>query len=167
MKPIAIFTILVVLSTGLFAQEKEARKAQREALKAQTAQKVDSLVRCKQLTFLARYASPAGLGDISLGPSYDMNIKGDSVKVYLPYFGTSYLVDYRSSDGGIKFTAPIQNYKATFRKGNYTISFDARGESDTYRMVFRISQSGFCSLSVNCNNRQSISFNGILDQLGL
>jgi len=107
------------------------------------------------------------LGDISLSGYYDMRIAGDTVNVYLPYFGTSYLVDYRNNDGGIQLNAPMQNYKVSFKKGNYDISFDARGISDTYRMIFRVSQSGFCSLSVNCNNRQSISYTGILDQLGL
>jgi hypothetical protein len=167
MKKIAIFTILVFISSGLFAQTRAEKKAQREILKAQIAHKVDSLVNCKQLTFFARYASPAGQGDISLGMYYDLRIKDDTVSVYLPYFGTTYLVDYRNNDGGIKLIAPVQNYKVTFKKGNYDIKFDARGASDTYRMILRISQSGFCSLSVNCNNRQSISFTGILDQLGL
>ncbi len=164
MKYFLFFLFFVSISLCNFAQEK-TKKEMRAEQKAQMALKIDSIVNNNQITFLARNAIPTGGESISLSSNYNLWIKGDTVEVFLPYFGRAYQADFGNSEGGIKFTAPMINVSKTFKKGNHTINFEAKAPTDLYRITLTVTESGYCSLTVNSINRSSIGFEGELDNL--
>jgi hypothetical protein len=165
MKHFLFVLLFVGVTLCLMAQEKSKKEIRAEQ-KALLALKVDSLVANNQISFLARNAIPTGGESISLTSNYNLWIKGDTVQVFLPYYGRAYQASFGNSEGGIKFTAPMVNVSKTFKKGNHTISFEAKAPTDLYRMSLTVTQSGYCSLTVNSMNRSSIGFEGELENLG-
>lgn len=169
MKQYFLAVLLASIAITSVAQQKE-NKSKRE-LRAENkiliAEKVDSMIIGRYLTFKARSASPMGWSTIQLTSEYDLKLHGDSVNVYLPFYGRAYQVDYMSTEGGIKLNELIDDYQLSRRKGQYEIRFNARSKSDLYRFHLSVSPTGYASLSVVSNNRQSISFSGILNGLGI
>ena len=170
MKRYLLLALLSVITLTLAAQEKE-QKSKREIRaenNAKIAAKVDSLIEAKNFRFIARSANPMGWSSISLTSEYDLLINGDSVKVDLPYYGRAYRADYMATEGGIKLKNTVaEDFVIDQKKKQYQVNFKARSNDDLYQFRLSVSSSGYGTLSVTCNNRQSISFNGILDGLGL
>ncbi len=164
MKYFLFSLISILLSISLFAQEKNKKEIRAEQ-KAQVALKVDSLVNQNQLTFIARSAIPSGGGYIRLSSDYNLWIKGDTVEAFLPYYGRAYQADFGNNNGGIKFVATMNKISKDYKKGKHSITFEVKVPNELYRMCLTVTQSGYCSLSVNCINRSSISFEGELENL--
>ena len=142
--------------------------------------KVDAsnMIAAKQFTFMATSATPMNTQDISKimgkmqggaqsslinlsGEGYELKVTPDSIVAYLPYYGRSYSAPTNPSDGGIKFTSKKFDYKSTKgKKGSWNIDLDIKDASESYRLNLNISENGYASLSVNSNNKQSISYQG-------
>lgn len=161
-----ILALLVMISAAQQNENKSKRELRAEK-KLALANSVDSLISAKEFTFIARSASPVGWSTFQLTSEYDLKISGDSVFVYLPFYGRAYQVDYMSTEGGIKFDGLYEEFQQSRKKKQYEIKFNAHTESDVYRFHLSVSPSGYASLSVISTNRQSISYNGFLDQLGI
>lgn len=88
----------------------------------------------------------------------------DSLYVgYLPFFGRAYRLT-PGSDAGIEFDGkPLKySYKVveSRRKTVINYEFSIAGKEDTFRFFIEISPKGSCSISLNSNNRESISYIG-------
>ncbi|MCF8363835.1 MAG: DUF4251 domain-containing protein [Prolixibacteraceae bacterium] len=171
MKPIKysllVFILLAISFSAFAQQEQKTRKEIRQEKKEKIAARVDSMVTAKDYVFMARSAHPMSMPVVNLTSEYDLKVSGDSVFVYLPYYGRAYRVDYMSNEGGIKLDALHEEYSAKKDDDGYEISFEAEGDSDTYTFNLSVFESGYASLHVSSYNRQSISFNGIIKGLGL
>lgn len=143
------------------------RRSQRLERRMEIATRVDSLVTNRTFTFSAREAIPASMPVMHLTSEYDLKVSGDSVFVFLPYYGRAYTADYMSREGGIKVKGLVDDYYLATERDQYRIDFEIKTESDTYQFRLSVWKSGYASLYVNCYNRQFISFSGILDGVGL
>lgn len=125
--------------------------------------KVKKVVDSGHFQVVMNQAHPMGGRMISLTPEYTLTLAKDSAISYLPYFGRAYSASL-NSEGGIKFAEPMQDKKASFnaKKENYTLSFKAQAEEDTYRFFITIWLNGSVTVSVTSNNRQPIDFSGEL-----
>lgn len=98
-----------------------------------------------------------------LTSSYSLTIRGDTVISYLPYFGQAYNIPYGGGKGLI-FESAITVYSLSFdAKGTAQISFQTRSENDVLLYRIEIYANGSSSIRVTSNNRQAISFYGILE----
>lgn len=166
MKRTIVLLVFLLPAIVLLAQDNtKSRKELRAEKNARIEAKVDSLVLSHNFKLIAQSAQPMGWQQIQLTSLYDLQVKEDSVEVYLPYFGRAYMVDYNSTEGGIKMNTEIEKYKLKKRKGNTNISFEASTKSDHYRFKLTITSTGYATIFVNSNNRQAISFSGVLDQV--
>ena len=103
---------------------------------------------------------PMGGNARMLTSIYSLEVRGDSVKSYLPYFGRAYSVPYGGGDG-LVFNAVIADYQSKIdKKGKVEITFKTKSKEDqlTYRIT--ISSSGSSSIQVTSTNRQPISYSG-------
>ncbi len=141
------------------------------------------MIATKQFTFMATSATPMNSQDISKimgkmqggaqsslinlsGDGYELKVTADSIVAYLPYYGRSYSAPISPSDGGIKFTSKKFDYKSSKgKKGNWDIDLNIKDATESYRLNLTISENGYGSLSVNSNNKQSISYQGYLTEL--
>jgi len=171
MKQLKVILSLVLMASSLplFAQtDKET---------------TDRIIKEKNYTFIANTAIPmanldisrvlermpgnvGGGGSINLsGSSYDFRVTKDSVVAYLPFYGRAFNAPYNPNEGGIKFTSKDFTYNQTIsKKGNYTVQINTKDvKRENYRFTLSVSKNGYATLSASGNNRQPITFNGVLE----
>jgi hypothetical protein len=143
---------LLIISTTVFSQEKDGKV-------------LKELVETKHFVFTAQTVLPLGGAMRQLTSEYDVKLSGDSLISYLPYFGRAYGPINPGDDGGIKFTSTKFDYKTKARKkGGWDIMITPKDNRDVRQLNFTISASGYASLQVSSNNRQSISYNGYISK---
>ena len=96
MKNVRLFWLLgiVLLLAGqsLYAQSKKEKREQK-------ANEVKELIDSKRFTIDVNRAIPMGGRSLNLTSPYSLEMRGDSVISYLPYFGRAYSAPYGGGDG--------------------------------------------------------------------
>ncbi len=91
---------------------------------------------------------------------YSLEIKGEDVKSYLPYFGRAYNIPYGGGDG-LTFESTITEYQSSLdAKGRTVVEFKTKTNDDQFVFRIHIFPNGSASVDVMSDNRQSISFQG-------
>jgi Domain of unknown function (DUF4251) len=123
---------------------------------------VQKLVQSKNFVFKAQTALPLTGGIRQLTPDYEVRFLGDSVVSYLPYFGRAYSAPL-PNDNGLDFTSTKFEYKASQKKkGKWEIEINPKDTRDVRQMNLTVTESGYATLQVTSDNRQSISFDGYI-----
>lgn len=143
-------------STPAFAQASE--KEQKAAAEAAATK---SLVESQRYMFVAQTMLPLSGHARAITTPYDLRIKKDTLSADLPYVGRAFSTDYGSSDNAMNFkTTSFAYTKNDGKNGGWDITITPKGVRNVSKMFLKISSSGFASLSVQSNTRQSISYNG-------
>lgn len=124
---------------------------------------IKNLIESKNYVFTARSVQPTGGSIRHLTSEYDMRVMGDSIVTYLPYFGRAYSAPVNLSQGGIQFTSTDFNYTIESKRKEWEIVIKPREPIDVRELILRVFKNGSASLMVTSNNRQSISYNGIIE----
>ncbi len=99
----------------------------------------------------------------SLSHGYELEVKGDTLVSYLPYFGEVYAtrsVAY-GQQKGLNFTSTIYNYNAVMVKpGEYHIQFETETDEDRFLYTIQVFDNGKSYVDVLGENRTGISFTG-------
>ena len=105
-----------------------------------------------------RYGSRAVTSDFYL------ELRGDTLRSYLPYLGQAQMPTMSPSIG-LNFEEPMLSYKESKPKSNkYTqIDVDVRTREDSYHYVIEIYDNGQAYIRVRSMNRDPISFDGTLE----
>lgn len=143
------------------AQEKTKRelKAEKELKKQK---ETEALITSKNFVFDAEKLMPQGGGMIILDyNTYTVKFNIENVSCDLPFFGRAFNVGY-GADGGIKFEGKPENIKIEKKKKSYIIKATVKGKGDVYSLMFSIFYDGGTTLSINSNNRASISYDGFI-----
>jgi hypothetical protein len=152
-------TVLGLQATSLGQQDTKKDK------KSERASMISSLITSRHFTFDARSVSPAGGATRQLTSYYDVTLKGDTLISYLPYFGRAYSPPINTSDAGINFTSKDFSYESTQRRrGGWNILIKPNDVPNAQQLSFSISENGQASLQVISNNRQTISFQGVIKE---
>lgn len=139
--------------------------------KAANLNSVNQAITENKFRFVAQQANPLRAGLIispqllQLDGTYSLKITPDSLISYLPYFGVAQQqVDYGARDSGLSFTSTDFRYtKKESKKGGYEITIEPNSKEKVRSMFLTISESGMATLNVVSNNRDAISFNGIIE----
>lgn len=147
--------VLLLAGQSLYAQSKKEKREQK-------AKEIKELIDSKRFTIDVNRAIPMRGRTINLTSPYSLEMRGDSVISYLPYFGRAYSVPYGGGDG-LRFEKSITDYQASFnKKGTAQIQFRARSDDDTYAFNMQVFSNGSATINVSPVNRQSITFHGEL-----
>lgn len=155
MKGLQNIILAMLLSTNvLYAQKKNDLK--KEA--------IEKMIANHSYVFKAQTVLPTGaVPNRQLNSDYDLRVSPDTVISYLPYFGRAYTAPIDPTKGGIQFTSVKFDYKETQRKkGGWDIVIKPQDTQDASQLILNISEAGYASLQVIGNNRQPISFSGII-----
>jgi hypothetical protein len=160
--------VLIVSMVFLIAGITIGKETQREKRKAREKAKMEEILQLfvnRNLQFLAQSAHPMGGGVIHLTSEYTLDIQNEEVISFLPYFGVAYTADYGNNDGGIKFDEKVltSNWKSS--KKGYDIHMEVKAPRDRYVLHLDFSPAGYANLQISCNNRQPISFSGIVQAI--
>lgn len=151
------FALAFTFSESKAQKTKQERKAAEEAI-------VKKSVEEKQYVFTARSANPTGGRSINLTSIYELKVYGDSVICDLPYFGRAFTAT-AATGGGINFTSTNAEYISTdAKKGGWDIKIKPKDVSDIREVNLFISPSGYTSVTVTSNSRQSISYYGTVSE---
>ena len=97
---------------------------------------------------------------VNVAHDYSLEVRGDTLVSYLPYFGRAYSVPYGGGKG-LNFTAPIMEYRSEKgRRCSTTISMKVRNDEDIYMFVLEIFDDGNTSIDVRPQEREPISYSG-------
>jgi len=135
---------------------KELQKAEK------TAEEAALRVAIEKRTFVVEVdrAIPLSGNSRILTSPYSLEVNGEEVKSYLPFFGRAYSIPYGGGDGLI-FNSVISDYQLSYeKKGQVLIKFKTKSKED--RLVYRVHifPNGSTLIDVTSDNRQQISFNG-------
>ncbi len=104
-------------------------------------------------------------GSRTVTPDFYLELRGDTLRSYLPYLGQVHASPTLSPSIGLNFEEPVLTYKESKPKSNkYTqIDIDVKTKEDSYHYVIEIYGNGQAYIRVRSMNRDPISFDGTLE----
>lgn len=159
----AIFLVAIIV---FFSSHKSFAQTEKEQKEAAMATAVKNMIESKHYQFVPQTMLPQSGRARPVTTPYDLRVAGDTLSADLPYFGRSYTSDYGSADNAINFkTTGFQYTQEDGKKGGWRITITPKNIRNVSKFSLDISTSGFTSLVVSSNMRQSISYNGYIQEL--
>ena len=94
---------------------------------------------------------------------YSLEVRGDSLVSYLPYFGRAYSVPFGGGKG-LNFAAPIKSYHSEKgKKGRTNVEIDVDNTEDYIKYMLDIFPDGNTTIDVIPREREAITFSGQMD----
>ena len=116
------------------------------------------------------WAVPLRLPSVNLigNPNF-MRFKGDSVEVFLPYFGVRQSGGGYGTAGGIEYEGPLNelSIEEDMDKNNILMKFEGRQGSEHLQFIITLFSKGNTSTSVNSSERDPISYWGNVNALSV
>lgn len=114
------------------------------------------------------WANPMGGNRINLigNPNYII-FKGDSVDVYLPYFGVRHSGAGYNGEGGIKYTGLYDELKINEKpnKGRIELEFSARNKTEMLDIYIKLYPGNKSTTNINTSQRATISYDGDISEV--
>ena len=101
-------------------------------------------------------------GSRSVTSDFYLEMRGDTLRSYLPYLGDAHVPTMLPSIG-LNFEEPVLTYKESKPKKYTQIDIDVRTREDSYHYVIEIYDNGQAYIRVRSMNRDPISFDGTLE----
>ena len=103
-------------------------------------------------------------GSKMVSTDFFLELRGDTLRSYLPYLGQVQVSPSLSPTMGLNFEERVRQYQESNPKGKYTqIDIDVKTKEDTYHYVIDIYDSGEAFIRVRSLNRDPIGFDGTLE----
>jgi len=128
----------------------------------ETIKEITRKVESKDFTIMVNSAYPMRMKPVNLTSEYDLRIKNDSAFAFLPYFGVAHVAPVDPSEGGIKFAAPMTDYKITPNKRStgWDIQFRVKSNLSVYDIFMNVFNNGSSTIMIHSYDRDAITFNG-------
>ena len=101
-------------------------------------------------------------GSRSVTSDFYLEMRGDTLRSYLPYLGDAHMPTMSPSIG-LNFEEPVLTYKESKPKKFTQIDIDVRTREDSYHYAIEIYDNGQAYIRVRSMNRDPISFDGTLE----
>jgi len=139
-------------------------KAEREAKKAERAKYVAKVLDKRHYQIDVNVMFPRRGGSMVVTSNWSLEVKGDTLVSYLPYFGVSHEAVIGTQQG-LNFTAPIKSYTDSgFIKGKRTIRLKADSEEDQLEFQLEVMDTGSSYIDVISRKRDGIGFSGDISE---
>jgi hypothetical protein len=149
-----LIVVALLLSAGIVANAQEKNEASAQ-----------QLIESKNFVFKAETVTPSRGRFRQLTSEYDLVVAGDTVTAFLPYFGRAFSAPINPTDGGIKFTSSDFQYVTEKRKKDgWEIVITPKDAQDVQTLYLTVFDNKKASLRVNSLNRESITFNGYIQE---
>lgn len=151
------FILLLVISASLVSLQCKPVEAARQNPNAEAIKK---LLESRMYQFIPQSVQPQAGRSVPINNNYALTIRNDSLSSYLPYFGVAHTAPMNPGKGPLDFTATNFDYTSEAgNQGNTLISIKLDNQ-DAQEFNFIVSSSGYATLNVRFNSRQSISYYG-------
>lgn len=154
---VIILTAISVIACGAAGQVSQQSAEDSENAKL-IGQKLDS----RSYKIDVNWVSPLRGPGNTLSGSYAVTVDGDTLDSYLPYIGDASYIPYGGGKGLI-FKEDIDKYEDSgWEKESRTITISVSNEEDSYVYKLTVFDNGRADITVNCRNKDNISFSGAL-----
>ncbi len=156
---LGFLTIGVVLITMACGSTKNAGNSR----DLENFEQLRELVNSREFEIENDWAVPLRLTTVNLiGNSNFIRFKGDSVEVFLPYFGVRQSGGGYGTSGGIEYKGPTKELEIAedMTENNILIKFEGRQGSEHLQFIITLFPKGNTSTSVNSSERDPISYWG-------
>ena len=98
-----------------------------------------------------------------LTSDYFLKLDKENLSVDLPYYGRSFTTNYPPTDLSTEFKSTQFSYKSdSLKKGGWEITIVPKNEANASKISLSITTSGYCTVHVNSNSREPISYYGTI-----
>ena len=126
---------------------------------------MQTLLEAKHYTFTAQYAQPLSGRQVNLTTLYTLTITKDSLICDLPYFGEAYVAPLNPADNDLHFISNHFDYTVMpAKKGRYIVVIKPKDRTAISQLYLSVSQKGYASLQVIPNNKEAISYYGLVEE---
>lgn len=158
MKKIIVLMSAVLLLTACGASRMTAD--QKVARDEQVVRTVTEAIDRRHYMVEADYMYPRRGSGRHLDYGYSVEVRGDTLVSYLPYFGRAYNIPYGGGKA-LNFTAPISKYSCRRVKDHlYRIEMIVNNEEDILHYSLEMYDTGQTTIHVASREREQISFSG-------
>ncbi|MDG3581701.1 DUF4251 domain-containing protein [Galbibacter pacificus] len=93
-----------------------------------------------------------------------LEVKGDSVKAYLPFFGERQMGGGYNDDEAIKFNQEVKDMDIEYieNKKHYRIKFSANNNTESFNVTLMVYNNEKTTLTVNSSKRDMIGYQGTI-----
>ena len=155
---ILIYFVLTFVSCASLQERAERKEQMKKA--------VSEAVSMKQMHIDITSMSTMRYGSRTVTPDFFLELKGDSIRSYLPYLGQAYQAPMMSPSQGLNFETKAKSMKVTQPKKELSrIEIDMKTDEDTYNYVIELYDSGKAYIHVRSLHRDPISFDGDFEPL--
>ena len=159
MKRFIFITFAALTLASCSTADKVARDERRREKAGMVAESIES----GRYRVGVRTAYPVRGGAVQVTGDYGLEVSGDSVTVYLPYFGRGYTLPYGGGKG-LNFKALTTEYDVRkMKRGRTRVEFSTRNDEDIYRFTVDIFDNGQVTVDVQPQQRSRISYGGELE----
>lgn len=161
MKKILSFAIVALMAVGLAScAGPKLTAAEKQQRARRMADEVAERLNDRRFTIDITYMQPLHGPSKHVDYGFSLEMRGDSIVSYLPYFGVAYSVPYGGGKG-LNFTATINNWQLSQTKADmHEAMVDVSNGED--RLLYRIDvyADGNSQIDVWANERDPISYTG-------
>ena len=159
---IAVLLIAVIFLSSCSASTSAAKKEKAAA----DFEKTTALIESGSYQFAIRSASPSGGKTIQITSYYALKANEGNYEAYLPYFGKAYSGGYGNS-GGIEFNGEPEDLQISRneKKNEISVNFTIKAEKDSYTVKLNVGSSGYGTMVISSQKRQTISYSGLAGEL--
>jgi hypothetical protein len=160
MKKMIVVFVMGLLMVSCASYTIDGQKVTKEEYALWTAQKVREGIENRQFVISMKSMHPFRGASRHLTGDYSLELYGDSVVSYLPYFGEVRMVPYGGGKG-LNFIGRITAYEAyQVKAGLYRVIMGVYNDEEEYRYILEVFENGSSTLDVTSYNRDPISFMG-------
>lgn len=157
---INLIVIAVLFCFNLVIGQEKSKKELKAEQKLNKQKEIETLVQSKAFIFEANFVQPLGGKQTNIqGEGYEVKYSPEEIVSFLPYFGRAFNIGY-GGDSGLNFTGKPEEYTIEKNKKYVLIKTSTKGENDTFLYSLYAYFDGNASLTVNSNQRQTISYTG-------
>jgi hypothetical protein len=153
----AILVILIMVSMNSEGQTGTPSGKQDQSVQ------LKNLIDSRKFIFHANSATSMKGMTKNLTGEYFLRLNKDSLQADLPYYGRSFTTSYPPTDLSVQFTTTEFSYVAdSTKKGGWSITIVPKNENSASKIYMSVTSSGYCTVQVNSNSRQPISYYGTI-----
>ena len=152
---IGIMALLMIV--GCATQQERAEQ------RAQMRQVVNQAVSSRLLHIDIRSMNTLRYGSKMVTPDFFLELRGDTLRSYLPYLGQVHQSPIVSPSIGLNFEEPILKYSENHPKSSKTqLMVDVKTREDIYHYLIDVYDTGEAHISVRSLYRDPISYDGTI-----
>tara|TARA_B100001146_G_C16014356_1_gene362277 strand:+ start:55 stop:558 length:504 start_codon:yes stop_codon:yes gene_type:complete len=123
--------------------------------------KMDVLMNSKNFEFIANTMFPLGQPPKNLvGSNYSITFSPEMMVSNMPFYGRSFSNMALGRDKGMRFKGKPEIFTVGKENNGYVVEAKVENENDIYTLFLKISESGFATLSIKTNDRQTTAYEG-------